>query len=210
MIIGNEVVSSEEDVVSTADLEEDLFVLADGDVQRLLVVLCKLAKSVWVLAGLQTFSGSSVHKTNSSTSSSSSSSEPSSLSSLSSPVAIAFPFLLFLAGTSSMSSSDSSPFLIDSMSCLSAASFLAFFDLAGSLGPASSSLSSESLPPNKARMYSASSSSDSSSPWSTLDRMIFRVALGVVFSAPSSKIGLAVGSMAAMVIRNCAVELAYL
>ena len=39
IIVGNDVVTSEENRVSAGDLEENLLVLSDGDIERLLIVL---------------------------------------------------------------------------------------------------------------------------------------------------------------------------
>jgi hypothetical protein len=169
---------------------------------------------------LLTFSGSRVQRTNSSTSSPSSLSSSSSSSLLSSPSrALAFPLddLPFTPlGMLSMSISASS----SSCSFLVSAACFAFLALTGSLGPPffSSSLSSSSdisesssemIPARRALIAAissrSSSSSSSSEPKSIAgsrrSRMSFSVARGILLSA--SRRGTALGSRAAIVMRNC-------
>jgi hypothetical protein len=218
-----DVVAGEEDAVGAGDLEPDLLVLAEGDVEWLLVELCNVSKRRYKLVRIErrTLLGSRVQMTYSSTSASSMSSSLSSSSSSSLtgilPNALAdFATPLTPFGTSSSSSSSLSPSASSNPSSSSifftscfAFSILAFLVLAGSLGPPLTSSSSSSLSSlyssasrrsicswSKSESESSSSESESSrSDW----RMTLRVARGTTPSSPS---GSAEGSMAAMVMRN--------
>ena len=69
VVNGNDVVPSKIDRMCPRDFEENLFVLANGDIEWLLIMLSDLLEINWVYSPIKeesTFSGSRVHRTNSS------------------------------------------------------------------------------------------------------------------------------------------------
>lgn len=189
--------------MGSSDLEVHFFILINGYIESLLVVLIIVRQRTLEGVGrLYTLVGSRVQRTNSSISSSSSS--PSSSSSSSSSLSpsrstalplplLVTPFIPLVRLSTSISSSFARAFF--------KASSRAFFDLDGSLGPPffssssedSSSSSSERIPPSRALMASmssmSSSSKSSSSVRSERSRIIFSVARKTGSSAPASTLG---------------------